>query len=908
MAKQHFYSRVPARMAMFHRSDSFDTFACSKDIDRNFIEKDMQVILDQKLSNDELGLVRTDTLPPLYAHYYTKDGKLVESCVTYIPLDYTNERSSYLVHSLIFDEEEIEVIHNTFNSIVIPKTMFVHSLKGFDITAPDGKPNRNYREKAFTPKNLPQSIKWLQTDFDQNTMKQLIFALVGAVCGKYKNVFIIMPNNDFDEKANLFFNSIIQIFPYNVRKNLSYVSRCGDFNKFPGIKFKFIPESLGVAPQSKGVTIDLKNKLVFGIKENDLVNNGFIADFFYNLIGNQEFRREFQLYSFRIMRNEKLSELTLKAIGELVFLFRASCGLYEENKVLPNNDKVYEFICCYEKYRFSLTDEYRMTGIRCLKRYYKIYEAIPKNIFSKITKMYESEIPGTKYIIMDVAIEMIHTDLMRQQLFNFIKGAYKKENEDMKKSIIEAFSQVLYGGFLQPQIIAFYDQHFDDMEEKLRTEIFEKMLLAIRTDIVQEPLLQFVDDHYQSLTNVEKEMFYRSLTEQLNENDELARKYLKIMDSFLEGETNKIRDLYSDIIKDLYANNTNSTNKMLIAAISASSGFTSTIITRCVYAKWRGKKNVKELVQMLCSGTLSDRVSKVLTMWTDAYLDIREDWLLKLLKQLLVGYTDNSVNTTVQEILDCQEYASQFLSMKKYDDSRELLYGELLNPLFDMNYEQALIRVFEVKEQNYIESILEKLPMDKISNVKGFSTIENYLLLKDTIKSGDIGKGVLPLVSLVQVNDYRKRISAYMTSDLGNIDFSIEGKILYSTAIILLKTLNYGFEETYYSNVKLIEEKYGPKESSKVKEEITKVFNAILTIVKLVYVSELKDDLRKLVIDASSGFGEGVKALTYEYGLRYVKEIIEKDKSIDKEVVDYVMTMGKSVKPKSVFDKLFKKR
>ena len=52
MAYQHFYSRVPARVSMYHKADGFDTFAHSEGLERDFIER-------------PLPLKRTDFLPRL---------------------------------------------------------------------------------------------------------------------------------------------------------------------------------------------------------------------------------------------------------------------------------------------------------------------------------------------------------------------------------------------------------------------------------------------------------------------------------------------------------------------------------------------------------------------------------------------------------------------------------------------------------------------------------------------------------------------------------------------------------------------------------------------------------------------------------------------------------------------------
>ena len=52
MAKQHFYSRVPARISMYNRADSFDTFAHSEGLDREFIERELAPVYENKLNKN----------------------------------------------------------------------------------------------------------------------------------------------------------------------------------------------------------------------------------------------------------------------------------------------------------------------------------------------------------------------------------------------------------------------------------------------------------------------------------------------------------------------------------------------------------------------------------------------------------------------------------------------------------------------------------------------------------------------------------------------------------------------------------------------------------------------------------------------------------------------------------------
>ena len=106
MAFQHFYSRVPARISMYNKFDGFDTFAHSNGLTREFIERELSIVYQDKLSKMDVPLVRKGEIKPVYYQCTSKSGKLVQGCITYLSLDYTGERSAYFTHSLILTDEE----------------------------------------------------------------------------------------------------------------------------------------------------------------------------------------------------------------------------------------------------------------------------------------------------------------------------------------------------------------------------------------------------------------------------------------------------------------------------------------------------------------------------------------------------------------------------------------------------------------------------------------------------------------------------------------------------------------------------------------------------------------------------------------------------------------------------------
>ena len=49
MARQHFYSRVPARVSLYNKSDSFDTFAKGVSLPNDLVMGELSVMYKDKL-------------------------------------------------------------------------------------------------------------------------------------------------------------------------------------------------------------------------------------------------------------------------------------------------------------------------------------------------------------------------------------------------------------------------------------------------------------------------------------------------------------------------------------------------------------------------------------------------------------------------------------------------------------------------------------------------------------------------------------------------------------------------------------------------------------------------------------------------------------------------------------------
>ena len=915
MAKQLFYSRVPAKIAMYYKSNGFDTFACSTGINQDFIEKDLNIILEQKLTSEELGLIRTNELKPVYFHFCTKDGVLVESCLSYLASDYTGERSSYLSHSLVFSEEEMIDVHYNYNKDVLNENLFVHDLLKFDITSPNAKPIKDYEEITFNSEELEESFRWLNENFDSGTLKRFIFAMIGSICGKYKSVYVILPNDsNVDESSLLFFNSIINLFPYHARRAISYVSRVKDFNKYSGFKLKVIDSGVGIAPTSKGITIDFQNKMIYGIKENDYKLCGNVPDFIYRLISKDEERIAF--FNFIKETTEKydaLKSLDFKTITELVYLFKVTSNFYDENVILSDDEKVLEFFVYYEKYRMALSDEYRMNGVKCLRRYPANYQMIPKQIFNKLTKIYPTEINGTKYIIMNVCLDLIHTDLMRNHLFNFINSNYKNEENESKSNIIVNLTNVFYGGFLQEQILELYTKYFEEFSEENRLSVIDKLLLSIRTPKIQNAIIDFISNKYDVLTVEEKILIYKTTAEHLVEGDDLAVKLLDFCDNHIINEEDCIINTYQNLIRDVLLDEDKRKSQLLISIISESNGFTFEIVTQYVFTKWRKRKISTKFITLACRGNLVERVSKIIKMWQLVQNEIEDELSKKFIGSVLNGFELYPCTCTIEELFDSLD--SLLIGFKKINKKKSNEFIKIfMKEVFSKLIEDSLINVFKSEKKNAVERVIEiSNENESIKDAPNFSVLVKYLNLKNSFASVDITNIFNSLNDLTEYQDIYKVIFNYFNIDIfndfdkTNLDEVLSDKLILGVLVgNYFKTKSLKFSYTYdkiceYITAIYKDETIFPSNLQKYK---CTVFKKLVSYASDIESKDYSKEFISLVREENNGILLVASDIVTNYGQRQLKALLKNIENDKLDLVGYLLDKTKKIKSNA---KLFAK-
>ncbi len=622
MAYQHFYSRVPARLSMFERADSFDTFAKSEQFDEKYINSNFIPFCNIKLTQNELNQIRDGKFTTAYAQYFSKNGEnLIHSAISYIPLDFTGERSSYMVHSLQYtDEERIKITTSTRNGLINRK-LFNTDINSFDITSKDAKPIEDIEDIEVTGEKSGQ-LEQFATRFAPIVVKRLMFAMLNSLSSKGKPIYITL-NVDISklsEEALNFMNTLIQVFPFHVRNKLSFITFLTDANRYNFIKIKFMPRDCMTVNLAKAHQFDMTTKTIDGIRDEEYKAKETEMDFLYELISNKQLRDKFlSFYDNIIEVNPKLANFDMKDFSNIVFLFRQSCGAYDEKFVTPEDKDVLALLTVYEQYREYLKEKDRCEILKCIQRYATKRIIIPQNVFQKVSKLYPNELVKCKTTVMAIILELIHTDVMREKLFTFIKNNYGKEIPKNRSIISEDLSRVFYGGFLQTQILGLFSANFETEANSTRTTILEKLLLAIRTKEVQDKILDFLSKFYELYTPSQKEMVYKTFYEMLPENDDLTKKIVTFINNHYDKDSHNYQKKVISNVTTLVEADEKKKNKQLLEIILSIPGFLENAMFGNAFTIWSNKGTFTRFLQSFEEMNSSEVCDSLIKAWTYGY-------------------------------------------------------------------------------------------------------------------------------------------------------------------------------------------------------------------------------------------------------------------------------------------------
>ncbi len=764
MAQQHFYSRVPARVSMYNRYDSFDTFAHSAGLTREFVERDLSLVYNDKLGKNDLSLVRRGEISPVYYQCVVRSGNLVQGCLTFLPLDYTKERSAYLTHTLVFSEEERKnLLYNSDQSIFNPE-MYKNDISEFDITSPTASPNNNYPEIDYVTKPISE-VRGKLKKYDSEFVKEFIGAILLSLCKKGKNVYFKLEVEDkaISLASMKVISEVISILPYNLRSAVSFISYLNDPTKYPNFKLKSLASSVPEVALEKGIFFDFGTGLITGLNHEDIVTNKVVINFFYSLLENNEIRIEFLNYINRIVEAmPTLNNLNLKTLSDLVFLFCHTSGFYKEEQILPGDEQIYEVLCVYDKYRVALSDEYRARAFKCLNRYVTYHRAIPKDIFSKVMRLYPGEIRPAKRIIMNVVLELIHTDIMREKLFVFITNNYESEEEDIKQVIINDLCSVFYGGFMQGNILKFFNGNFKNEPLVSQNQIIEKLLLSIRTVHIQSAILEFLDEHYDYLSENHLEALYNTFFEMIVECDNLAESLILLVNKHIGKEKEEFKESVKNRLTIVLEADYRKKEHLLLPLLMKESGFALDAVINKIFGDWSTRKVFAEYLSVLKEKPLIEKTTMFINNLSKVN-NIDEAVSKKLIDSLNELFENNIGKSLLYDWLTIDTLVKEELAIRK-----DLVLHALVDNIIIDGISKALKDVFNSKVRNDGLNIILDYALNNpvLRGKEEYKLINDYVSMVEFIKNNKITEAFSIYNTLPTDKKLRSNMADYINTCL----------------------------------------------------------------------------------------------------------------------------------------------
>lgn len=898
MAKQHFYSRVPARVSLYKKTDGFDTFAHSAGLDKDFIQSELSVVYKGKLKDTDLLRIRRGELPTVYCQTVLPSGKTAQSALTYLPLDYTRERSAYFAHTLILNDNERSMLFANREAVPFNPAMFLKDVTSFNITAQNASPNVNYPEKLYTPYSI-QNLASLTSQYNPDMLKGFIYAIVALLCGKGRPVYFKLPYDDkrVSAEALRFINGIMTVLPYNLREQLSFVTYVNDCDDYEGFLLKCVSRSISEVPVSKGVFFDFERNMVTGLLENELRMNMPLITFLFVLLDNKQIRDEFHIYLFRALATYTDRTLTMSMLGELVFLFWQCSGFYLEQTVLPNDNMVFEFFGIYEKYRDCLVDQHRVKAYKCLERYPMLHLPIPQNIFERVSNFYSSDTPTARRAVLKVVLDLIHTDIMRNKLFDFIRNIYPVETDEVKAIINEDLSRVFYGGFLQQEILGFFDENFPSEPDCTKSVIIDKLLLAIRTKTITKPIVEILDRRYDLLPSNMKGRFYGAYLEMLPECDELSKMLTKLVNKHVVKENPEYQGAVATrILAVLDRCYTKNGNRALLPLLIEAGGFVDEIVARQILTRWHDRPIYSDYVQIFALRS-SDKKAMCLVRFFEAFPEMKLDVFIKLLSDLRDEETKGEFGT-MYGLINADKSAERVLPKEIVGLFRELIiYPAIINTYYDaFNLRYGRLGIETATRYSRIDKRLRECSQ--------YTTILDYLDFKECVNKEDTTGAMAIIKKFPPLQSVRRNIAEHIRMCLLNRNTqSRKTALIYELSINYLRDGSFRFDAVYNQYRKLsgdvVEKKLGLSATAE-KIDIESHIETILPLLSVLSDICLADEsFAKGIINDTQALGRVVGGFMSIYGASGTKFLSKNMDNAHFEFKNAVLTVAFQYRPQN---------
>ena len=807
MARQHFYSRVPARVSLYNKTDSFDTFAKGVAVQNDLVMGELSVMYKDKLDIHNSLKLRRGEIPTVYSQAKLSDGDIVQTTIKYLPTDFTGERSAYLAHSLILNREERGAVFYSNTAASFTPNMFVTDVEGFRLTDPTSAPNPMLEDKQYIPAPLTTSLSSI-SEYDPEMMKKLIFAVVASLCDSGRDICFRLPVEDIkaSDEALRLINIIMSVLPYEMRERLSFATYVSTTDAYRGFKLRCVSSDCKIGPGF--AYFDFTEGKAYG-QIVGYEHNLSVAAFLYSLIDNRKVRDEFHVVLSAISARYNIKINSIKALSEIVFLYWQCSGFYLESSILPTDETLISFLDIYEKYREGLTEEQRVRAYRPLARYSDNHVAIPTAIFDRMTRLYADECVAAKAVALDVALSLIHVDVMRDRLFTFITRNYDREIDSVKAVVNENLARVFYGGFLQHKILAFFDMRYSREPVATKDYILDKLLLSIRTKDIQRQIVVFLDRHYDRMNHEERMKIYATCFEMIPECDDLSAMLVGLINRRILREGAEVRKYIGDTLISILDRSIRHGDSRVIAVFVNDSGFCEELTTKYILEKQVGG----DLFEKLMAGMPAHKRAEKLLNIRGSSREISDEEYLRLVGRFK-DMELNLASSTLYEIIAADSRAEGVLKGQMLDQFRKIIiYPAVTAKLYDV-FTVRLGKDGIMQAMKYAEGKSEVLTS------RQYGTITDYNELVDCALKGDTTGAFRVVDRLPTDKDVRSDIAEHLLMcKLDRANQSEKTVCIFELIINYLRSGFFRFDTLYPRYRKHFEDQRA-EETNFIKEKI----------------------------------------------------------------------------------------
>ena len=858
MSYQHFYSRVPARVSLFNKRDGFDTFAHSSGIDKAFVLGQLACVYENKLEIQEPLRIMRGEIPPVYSQILLPSGMLAQTTTSYIPSDFTGERSAYLSHTLILtDEERANVMHSVqhdcFNRI-----NFITDIKRFNLTSPSAAGNPSYPASAYIPKPISDH-RLTVSSYNPEMMKSFIYSIIRAVCEGGRAVYFRLPVADShaSRTALSLMNAIMSVLPYDLREKMSFVSLVNDISAYPEFKIKCVGTAVKDVPKEAGLFYDFAAG-IYNADHSEYEKNYAMISFLYSLFEYGRIREDFLPYIERICERYPSLLLNLNTLRELVFLYWQVCGFYVETSVIPDDEALCRFMDVYERYREGLIVDHRVHAYSPLGKYHAQHIAIPDSVFSRLSRLYPAECVEAKEAALHALLKLIHVDLMRDSIFCFITRYYDGEIDRIKAVINENLSRVFYGGFLQQGILVFFDTHFRAEPEETRDLIVDKLLLSVRTPEIQRQIVMFLDRHYPAFTDAQKKKVCTTCLEMLPECDLLAALLVSLINRRVARESGEILAVMERSLTDMVAAMLIKGDGRLAAIFADNSGLCEQLLFKYVLASGVGIEILTHVLAAMPAYKRGDKLLRAskMTNNTAAYLD-----LITRIAYIPVVVAPSGL----KDMLRLDRMAAINLGSDMLHAFRE----RVIYPVIGYTFADAFRSDYGSDGLAELVKYAENNPL--VAGSPAYRLIINYQELERKCCLGET-EGTFRIAALLPESEQvRKNIGEYISIHSYKPD-SQDNEIActYRLLINYLTTGRFGFDGVYSEFARRYEDSYTEKGGlvGGINADRRGAADAIALIIsRASEICDASDSLARVALADACGLRVAIESFVAEYGI-----------------------------------------